>query len=447
MQLPHCQSVLSPAAYFVDLMKFVEDNVLTPTLSLPNQNHPLNLKLRRPDLWTLELTCANTNEVVAHLDIINEVLENYIAKQLQPSIVLTNRGGVEDKVYEALSTFDQSFRQPFSLPLERLKIYLSHFERSIYDIAQAFSNDEGTLTRTKLGLSKEEYNLIASSAPKNNAYLTALYAVEVPLPMTKDIGPVEVARILNPTGLTREQLGEVLATGFLQHAGTPKLEIAARMSTSGSVQNDIEELCALWADIPNQPVSQTGSLFDRLFNLPQFVKQDGPWPDAIKSFTHPAFNSSPEGSSSPDANILHRLTAGLQVSDEQLAQLVMALAGQLCATPIPSSKTFTVNAANLTLLYRHAHLAKLLNLSVPELFQLGRLAGLTYLGGLNALVGLIEFRDWQTSSGFTMDEIASLVGKTVLKPINVPDAGKLARQLVLDIQQDKALQFQDTVFA
>ena len=512
----HCQSVLSPAAYFVDLMKFVEDNVLTPTFSLPNQNHPLKLKLRRPDLWTLELTCANTNEVVAHLDIINEVLENYIAKQLQPSIVLTNRGGVEDKVYEALSTFDQSFRQPFSLPLERLKIYLSHFERSIYDIAQAFSNDEGTLARTKLGLSKEEYNLIASSAPKNNAYLTALYAVEVPLPMTKDIGPVEVARILNPTGLTREQLGQVLATGFLQHAGTPTLEIAARMSTSGSVQNDIEEvkgltgdrldrlhrfvrlwrdlpwtvmeldyvlkvlkekslalgldadalkqlskllniqerwklpveeLCALWADIPNQPVSQTGSLFDRLFNLPQFVKQDGPWPDATKSFTHPAFNSSPEGSSSPDANMLHRLTAGLQVSDEQLAQLVMALAGQLCATPIPANKIFTVNAANLTLLYRHAYLAKLLNLSVPELFQLGRLAGLTYLGGLNALVGLIEFRDWQTSSGFTMDQIASLVGKTVLKPINVPDAGKLARQLVLNIQQDKALQFQDTVFA
>lgn len=512
----HCQSVLSPAAYFVDLMKFVEDNVLSPTFSLPNQNHPLNLKLRRPDLWTLELTCANTNEVVAHLDIINEVLENYIAKQLQPSIVLTNRGGVEDKVYEALSTFDQSFRQPFSLPLERLKIYLSHFEHSIYDIAQAFSNDEGTLARTKLGLSKEEYNLIASSAPKNNAYLTALYAVEVPLPMTKDIGPVEVARILNPTGLTREQLGQVLATGFLQHAGTPKLEIAARMSTSGSVQNDIEEvkgltgdrldrlhrfvrlwrdlpwtmmeldyvlnvlkeksltlgldadalkqlskllniqerwklpveeLCALWADIPNQPVSQTGSLFDRLFNLPPFVKQDGPWPDATKSFTHPAFNSSPEGSSSPDANMLHRLTAGLQVSDEQLAQLVMALAGQLCATPIPASKTFAVNAANLTLLYRHAHLAQLLNLSVPELFQLGQLAGLTYIGGLNALVGLIEFRDWQTSSGFTMDETAFLVGETVLKVISVPDAGKLAKQLVLDIQQDKALQFQDTVFA
>ena len=47
---------------------------------------PLDLKVRRPDLWTLELSCANTNTVVPALDIVDQVLENYIALQIQPGI-------------------------------------------------------------------------------------------------------------------------------------------------------------------------------------------------------------------------------------------------------------------------------------------------------------------------------------------------------------------------
>ena len=104
----HCQSVLSPSAYFVDLMKFTEDTVTKAAFSGSKQSHPLNLKNRRPDLWTLELTCKNANRVVATLDIVNTVLEDLIAKQLSPSINLKDRAAVEAKVYERLAGFDGS---------------------------------------------------------------------------------------------------------------------------------------------------------------------------------------------------------------------------------------------------------------------------------------------------------------------------------------------------
>ena len=41
----------------------------------------LNLKVRRPDLWELPLTCENTTTLVPYLDIINEILESFIAKK------------------------------------------------------------------------------------------------------------------------------------------------------------------------------------------------------------------------------------------------------------------------------------------------------------------------------------------------------------------------------
>jgi hypothetical protein len=45
--------VLGPAAYFTDLMHFVETNISRPVFINPAKTtHPLYLKNRRPDLWT-----------------------------------------------------------------------------------------------------------------------------------------------------------------------------------------------------------------------------------------------------------------------------------------------------------------------------------------------------------------------------------------------------------
>src|SRR5262249_17741035 len=133
----HCQSILSPAAYFVDLMHFVEENI-GPQFSGHGAHHVLKLRERRPDLWTLELTCANTNDRIATLDIVNEILANYVAKRRGYAGALTDRAAIGDLVYRQtfLGTVD-SFQQPFHLPLARANNYLLKFEVSRADIAHA----------------------------------------------------------------------------------------------------------------------------------------------------------------------------------------------------------------------------------------------------------------------------------------------------------------------
>jgi hypothetical protein len=65
----HCGSVLSPAAYFVDLLKFIDE---TKGLGTRLMSH-------RPDLLDLELSCNNTNTEVPAIDLALEILENAVA--------------------------------------------------------------------------------------------------------------------------------------------------------------------------------------------------------------------------------------------------------------------------------------------------------------------------------------------------------------------------------
>lgn len=84
-----CNSVYSPAAYYVDLLNFLRNNNLGPRPgggAGTNPNiHPgivgtplENLFRRRPDLGNLQLTCENTNTVLPYIDLVNEAMESFV---------------------------------------------------------------------------------------------------------------------------------------------------------------------------------------------------------------------------------------------------------------------------------------------------------------------------------------------------------------------------------
>ena len=98
-----CTSVISPAAYLVDMLQFLggstPNDFLPPGSSAPAGPSPLNaagntpldvligggqdqhgnpLPGRRPDLQYLKLTCENTNTELPYIDLVNEVMESYI---------------------------------------------------------------------------------------------------------------------------------------------------------------------------------------------------------------------------------------------------------------------------------------------------------------------------------------------------------------------------------
>lgn len=66
----HCKSLYSPAAYFVDIMRFLADG---PS---KDDRNPLTALLdRRPDLEHIELTCENTQTPLPYVDLAKEILE------------------------------------------------------------------------------------------------------------------------------------------------------------------------------------------------------------------------------------------------------------------------------------------------------------------------------------------------------------------------------------
>lgn len=73
----HCASALSPAAYLVDVLSFLDGHRNEPA----NDGDPEppswyeGLAARRPDIPNIALTCANTHTELPYIDIVNEVLE------------------------------------------------------------------------------------------------------------------------------------------------------------------------------------------------------------------------------------------------------------------------------------------------------------------------------------------------------------------------------------
>jgi hypothetical protein len=192
-----CSSIFSPAAYFLDIMR-ITDEYITPV----NPAIPAGMKLqeRRPDLFNIKLTCANTNNPVPTIQIINEVMEAKLQSGLQvntgtaqsatvSNIVLAATASTENNAYSGMLVFISSgtgsgqqrtitayngtsktatvmnrwevtpdntsqyvvmkniysvmavspypFNEPFNLPLEQSRLYMASIGASLSDVYAA----------------------------------------------------------------------------------------------------------------------------------------------------------------------------------------------------------------------------------------------------------------------------------------------------------------------
>ncbi|HMR18368.1 MAG TPA: neuraminidase-like domain-containing protein, partial [Sphingobacterium sp.] len=161
-----CQSVLSPAAYFVDLMRFIEERALKTTKgsnsvseTILEDTHPIHLKFRRPDLWDLKLTCENTNKHIPYIEIVNEVLSAFIQKHLGTDTTVSQRLVQENPNLE--------FSLPYNHSLAEVRTWLSHLNIKRIDLLEYLHPhpDDTTrlsLTLERLSLSEELYQHITN---------------------------------------------------------------------------------------------------------------------------------------------------------------------------------------------------------------------------------------------------------------------------------------------
>lgn len=252
----HCQSVYSPAAYFVDLLHFMKQNNEEAFSTLVGREadtvNNITEKIgRRPDLQHILLNCQNTNTPLPYIDLVNEILENQIAPPDEASD--TENGNENDgnttyqttltaseldafpehtneAAYEKLKTADASFHLPFNLPLEESRLYLSQLNIERHEIMRLFYGKKGVhwlndiaIAAEYLGFSKQELELINGT--------TSLSTLP-PL----DNENIRVSAFLASTGLSYLELLQLLETYFINPVkddGERSIFIVARTKEEG----------------------------------------------------------------------------------------------------------------------------------------------------------------------------------------------------------------------
>lgn len=179
-----CLSVLSPAAYFVDLLQFVDVKLAGATK--PNLHALLK---KRPDLEHIQLTCDNTNTRIPYVDLVNEILASYVAHDVpfaynDPKdgvvggtadelrvnpISLTNMAAqAENTAYDKLEESVFPFNFPYHHWLEVTRLYLAHFGIARESLMRRFQTDddldtEMAIAAETLHLSPQEFEVITAS--------------------------------------------------------------------------------------------------------------------------------------------------------------------------------------------------------------------------------------------------------------------------------------------
>ena len=252
----HCRSILSPAAYLVNLLQFID----RPASEVPaGFTNPQTVLLeRRPDIQHLPLTCENTNTPLPYVDLVNETLEYYITNGLtlagytghstdasvKPEDLLASPQFVSETAYATLAEAQFPPPLPFHRPLEQLRRTFLRFDaplpqvmaalRKNDDLERASENDYGwrDIWMEALELSRAEHRLLTErwlTGGATDVMLTVkhLYGFDAATADADVRAVLDNARSLSRrVGVTYEELVQILRTRFINPNAhlIPKLE-------------------------------------------------------------------------------------------------------------------------------------------------------------------------------------------------------------------------------
>jgi hypothetical protein len=260
-QCEECRSVLSPAAYFVDLLDFLDGspaNPIKPVTYIDSSGatqpvKPLDVLIgnkdakiggRRPDLGALPLTCENTNTAMPYIDLVNEIFEYYIANNQLDSNAAYDTGSVttEDLTAEPQhilpSVYNGTLKQalyplnlPFDLWIETVRAFLNYFNIPLAQVLEVFRPAStlelfsdtnkypyyrAQILAESLGLSPSEYGVLTTIDVKT--WFT-LYGYPDEVTALKDLKSAKT--LAQRLGLSYQELTDLVTTGFLNPALYP----------------------------------------------------------------------------------------------------------------------------------------------------------------------------------------------------------------------------------
>lgn len=454
----HCRSVLSPAAYFSDLMYFAQEYVSKKAFTGANANHPLYLKRRRPDLWKLKLTCENTNKEIPYLQVVTEVLASYLESEL----------AIAD-VYTHLKTADRSVSQPFDLGLESLRVYLGHFGMGLQEVYTILEADKKDLHREQLKLSPEQLRIIIT---KDVAGVKKRFG-------NKTLSNFNVQEFITYAQISRKEIDELLATTFIAEISKVKIKTIKDSSDIQKYSEQLDQLnderldyihryLRLWKQTPwtlaefdlvlnalkqkgllnNLEESNSGyaqvlqlgvllSLQNRLaitveelaalvFQLPEIALKENQ-----KSFASRIFDLAQITGNIPAANKIPRILSGLGISETELQSLVQFLGLDLAqAVTIPV----------LSSLYRHARIARGLKIKIEELITAAQLIlNGQAINTLNDISAMIDFATWVKAAPYSIAELNFICSGNTHNSVQYKYTPEQIMRKIWEIQQQEAV--------
>ena len=217
----HCKSVLSPAAYFVELLEFLD---LT---DVPHDGaNPIDvLFARRPDLQHLLLSCENTNVALPYIDLVNEILEHYVVNgdlddfhghDTAPGIasidLLADPQFVEAAAYTTLADRVFPAPLPFDMPLAALRLQFEAWGTTLADALDVFG-PPADARRERLGLNAAESSILTDSG---FAALPEYFGEPAGASIDALNGAVANAKVFSRrVGVTYLELDRILKTRFV----------------------------------------------------------------------------------------------------------------------------------------------------------------------------------------------------------------------------------------
>lgn len=247
-----CLSVLSPAAYFVDLLRYLQRS---KDPSTGNTVYDI-LTQRRPDLPNLELTCENSYTVIPYIDLVNEVMEFYVANGDSIPLPAYDTGDATQQelraqpqntlatAYAKLAAAVYPFSLPYHQPLDVIRTYLGNLQTTRQQIMQVFGSDSGSVATNaqaaeQLGLSPEQYGIVTGFQFDG---ITAVVPPAAPLGYygytggTLAANAADLAKVpefLTRTGVQYTDLVTLLTTQFI-NPGQNTLNVLQALFTSVS---------------------------------------------------------------------------------------------------------------------------------------------------------------------------------------------------------------------
>lgn len=259
----HCQSVLGPAAYLVDILQMTDTapavwaNFVAQWEARTGAPYPHRrpdgapmtpydvLIQRRPDLPHVQLSCENTETAMPYIDIVNEIMEYFVAhgrlaaqaardgEGADSATLLAEPQHVIAQAYAALAEARYPLRLPYDQPLdlarallERMGVPLAELldifrlSEALFDPAAPY--DRAGIFLETLGLAPAEIAIFTDPAPLAGWF--RLYGFDAAAPALTEAVDAETGQRIDLNsakalsrrlGTSYGELARIVQTGFV----------------------------------------------------------------------------------------------------------------------------------------------------------------------------------------------------------------------------------------